>query len=184
MATEQGLCLFDGKKFKSFTRKDPKFKFQVTGVQEYKNNYIVTTSRHGIYRLSLLDNIQQAKLDSVTYYKVTYSSMIDGNTYYGEVSIHDWLFYELPKIFPEWYIDEEFDHPVFEGCVADEGTVTSVIDFFDLDMYEFLELFALEGYQRGDKYGIPEPGFLCDYSDFAENILKLVKFRRDFPKKK
>lgn len=95
MATEQGLCLFDGKTFKSFTKKDQKYKFQITGVDLYNNDYLVTASRHGIYKLTIKENISQSKLDSITYTQVTYSSIVNGNNYYAGDAEHNLIIGDL-----------------------------------------------------------------------------------------
>ena len=51
MATEKGVSLFDGKTFKSFKKEFKDSKFQITGINEWQNNFLITSSRHGVYEL-------------------------------------------------------------------------------------------------------------------------------------
>jgi ligand-binding sensor domain-containing protein/uncharacterized membrane-anchored protein YhcB (DUF1043 family) len=90
LATEQGLGLFDGKEFKSFKRNYKEFKFQITGIDEWNDKFLITSSRHGVYELKIsTNNIQTSTLDSSFYSAVSYSSFIKDNTYFaGDAGHH------------------------------------------------------------------------------------------------
>lgn len=71
IATEKGVCLFDGKKFKSFKKEFKDFKFQITGINEWQNNFLITSSRQGVYEMKIIESdIQSATLDSLFFSKV------------------------------------------------------------------------------------------------------------------
>jgi ligand-binding sensor domain-containing protein len=96
VATEKGLGLFDGKHFKSFIRNDKDFKFQITGINEWNDNYIITSSRHGVYELKIsATNIQSSTLDSLFYSAVCYSSFINDNIYYAGDAEHNLIVRDL-----------------------------------------------------------------------------------------
>jgi len=89
IATEKGLSLFDGKEFKSFKRNYKDFKFQITGIDEWNDEFLITSSRHGVFELNIAtNNIQYSTLDSIFYSAVSYSSFIKDNTYYASDAEH------------------------------------------------------------------------------------------------
>lgn len=81
IATENGLGLFDGKHFKSFKNKVPDKKFQIVGIDETPEKIIITSSYFGVYNLSINNNLNESKLDSLFHSSVCYSSFIINNTY-------------------------------------------------------------------------------------------------------
>ena len=90
IATENGLSLFDGRQFKSFKNKVKDARFQITGINEWQNNFLITSSNHGVYELSInSSNIQSARLDSLFYSRVTYSSCVDSGIYFGGDAQHN-----------------------------------------------------------------------------------------------
>lgn len=97
IATESGLSLYDGKNFKSFNKKEVKdYKFQITGINEWQNNFIITSSRQGIYELKITGtDIQNAILDSLFYSNVTYSSYVTNGIYYGGDAEHNLIIKKL-----------------------------------------------------------------------------------------
>ena len=96
MATEKGVSLFDGKTFKSFKKEFKDSKFQITGINEWQNNFLITSSRHGVYELIINgSNIQSATLDSLFYSNVTYSSYVDNGIYLGGDAGHNLIIRKL-----------------------------------------------------------------------------------------
>jgi ligand-binding sensor domain-containing protein len=96
IGTEQGVSLFDGKKIKSFKKEFKDFKFQITGINELQNIFLITSSRQGVYELKIIGtDIQNAKLDSLFYSKVTYSSYVDNGIYYGGDAEHNLIIRKL-----------------------------------------------------------------------------------------
>lgn len=90
IATENGLSLFDGKQFKSFEKTFEKFKFQITGINEWQGNFLITTGRQGVYEMKVNgSDIKSATIDSAFYKDVTYSSFVDNDIYYGGSPAHN-----------------------------------------------------------------------------------------------
>lgn len=90
IATENGLSLFDGTQFKSFEKTFKDFKFQITGINEWQDSFLITSSRHGVYRLKINgSNIQTVTFDSLFYKDVTYSSFVDNGIYFGGSPAHN-----------------------------------------------------------------------------------------------
>lgn len=85
LATENGLGLFDGTRYKSFTKAN---RFQTMGIHEMADSILVTSSYGGVYNLTITPNISNAKLDSLFYKDVTYSSFVDNGVYYGGTPSH------------------------------------------------------------------------------------------------
>ncbi len=94
-----------------------------------------------------------------------------------KVVYHPWVFEELPAIFDEWYFAEKYGEPLFEGCTIEEGTVTAVVDFFDLTLDEFNHLFDVEGLQLPERFGGQHLTFESDGPALAHNIYELVKIK-------
>lgn len=96
IATEKGVSLFDGKTFKSFKKEFKDFKFQITGINEWENNFLITSSRQGVYELKIIESdIQSATLDNLFYSKVTYSSYVDNGIYFGGDAEHNLIIRKL-----------------------------------------------------------------------------------------
>lgn len=91
-----------------------------------------------------------------------------------DVRYHAWVFGELPACFNEWYYEEKYGNAVWEGTDPTEGTVASVIDFFDLSLDEFGHLFDVEGFQLIDRFGGEILSDISDGSVIANNIIQLV----------
>jgi ligand-binding sensor domain-containing protein len=90
IATENGLSLFDGKHFKSFERAFKNFNFQITGINEWKDSVLITSSMQGVFSLKFKNsNIKNATLDSLFYSKTTYSSYVDCGIYLGGNAEHN-----------------------------------------------------------------------------------------------
>ncbi len=97
-ATENGLSLFDGKQFKSFQRNFKEFKFQITGINEWQDDFLITSSRHGVYELKINgSNIKNASFDSLFYSKISYSSFVDNDTYFSGDAEHNLVIKSLKK---------------------------------------------------------------------------------------
>lgn len=97
-ATENGLSLFDGKQFKSFQRNFKEFKFQITGINEWQDDFLITSSRHGVYELKINgSNIKNASFDSLFYSKISYSSFVDNDTYFAGDAKHNLVVKSLKK---------------------------------------------------------------------------------------
>jgi ligand-binding sensor domain-containing protein len=97
-ATENGLSLFDGKQFKSFQRNFKEFKFQITGINELQDDFLITSSRHGVYELKINgSNIKNASFDSLFYSKISYSSLVDNDTYFAGDAEHNLVIRNLKK---------------------------------------------------------------------------------------
>jgi ligand-binding sensor domain-containing protein len=96
IATENGLSLFDGKHFKSFERAFKNFNFQITGINEWKDSVLITSSMQGVFSLKFKNsNIKNATLDSLFYSKTTYSSYVDCGIYLGGNAEHNLIIKNL-----------------------------------------------------------------------------------------
>ena len=98
IATEKGLGLFDGRKFKSFKQNDKDFKFQITGINEWNDKFLITSSRQGVFELKIsASSIFNSTLDSIFYEAVSYSSFIKDNMYYAGDAEHCLIIKNLSK---------------------------------------------------------------------------------------
>ena len=93
------------------------------------------------------------------------------------ITYHEWVFEELPNVFPEWYYAEKFGQPSCKGYIEEEGTLAAVIDFFDLKMTEVCHLFDLEGFQDVKRYGGHQLNYYSMGPEISKNIYELVKTR-------
>jgi len=94
------------------------------------------------------------------------------------VRYHYWMFEELPVCFDkQWFYDEMSGDPVWENINSDEGTVASVIDFFDLSLDEFAHLFDVDGFQHVDRFNGEKLSEISDGAAIAKNIVELVAGR-------
>lgn len=76
---------------------------------------------------------------------VTLVSLEEHRSIYYEVKYHYWVFEELPVCFDSWCYSEKYGNPMWEDADTQEGTVASVIDFFNLKLEEFRHLFDING---------------------------------------
>lgn len=96
------------------------------------------------------------------------------------ITYHEWVFKELPSIFPQWYFSEKTGVPVYERYYEDEGTLASVIFFFDLKLAETCHLFDLEGLHDVNHFGGKQLDFNSVGPEIAKNIYALLKTRENF----
>lgn len=95
-----------------------------------------------------------------------------------DMRYHYWVFAELPVCFDDWYFEEKYGNSVWEGIDSKEGTVASVIDFFDLSLDELGHLFDIDGFQHTDRFGGVKLTETSNGADIARNILDLIKIKR------
>lgn len=79
LATEYGLALFKNNKF-YYINKDKDF--QSIGIDHYKNEWLITSSFKGVYKLKFKKDLSKSRLDSLFYIQTTFSSFINGDSYY------------------------------------------------------------------------------------------------------
>lgn len=96
------------------------------------------------------------------------------------ITYHEWVFKELPSIFPEWYFSEKTGAPVYERYYEDEGTLASVIFFFDLKLAETCHLFDLEGLHDVNHFGGKQLDFNSVGPEIAKNIYALLQTKENF----
>ena len=89
LGTENGLSLFDGKHFKSFIKKTYIDKFQIAGINEYKDNIYVSASYDKVYCLSIQNNLEDSKLVELFSPAWSYSSYINNSTYFSGVGARE-----------------------------------------------------------------------------------------------
>lgn len=95
-----------------------------------------------------------------------------------KVMYNYWVFEELPACFDEWFYEERFGNPTWEDAVDNEGTIPSVIVFFDLTHDEFAHLFDINGANYSSRFGGEKISENSDGPEFAENIITLIKSRK------
>ncbi|MFY9309606.1 MAG: hypothetical protein WAQ28_11220 [Bacteroidia bacterium] len=93
------------------------------------------------------------------------------------VRYHSWPFEELPVCFDEWSYGGKYGNPLWDDSDPAEGTVASVIDFFDLSLDEFSHLFDIDGFQQINRFGGFEISEQSNGLDISRNIMELVKSR-------
>lgn len=118
---------------------------------------ITNHSEHGIYDSASLVELEEKRQVSFL------------------VKYHAWVFDELPALFSDWGFDATYGNPIWDGCHPDEGTVSSVCDFFDLKMEEFIHLFDIDGGQNTTRYGGSILSDESDGPDLAKNMIELVE---------
>ncbi len=94
-----------------------------------------------------------------------------------KVQYRHWIFDELPGVFEDWYYDEMTGTALFPGCDPKNGAAAAVIDYFGLNEDEFCHCFDIEGLQQA-RFGGAGLNNESSGSDFAFNIVELVKYRR------
>jgi ligand-binding sensor domain-containing protein len=80
LATENGLALFDKKKY-IFLKRDRYF--QITGIDTFKNDIYFTASFKGMYRLKISKQLSKSRIDSINYEQLSFSSFIKNGFYYS-----------------------------------------------------------------------------------------------------
>ena len=95
LGTENGLSIFDGKHFKSFVEKTSINKFQIGGINEYKDKILISASYDNVYALLIDKNIQKSRLEKGFTPPGSYSSYINKNTFYSGVGAHELFIKDL-----------------------------------------------------------------------------------------
>ncbi|MES2592182.1 MAG: hypothetical protein V4608_09880 [Bacteroidota bacterium] len=94
-----------------------------------------------------------------------------------DVRYQSWIFEELPECFDEWNYSGKYGNPLWDYSDSEEGTVASVIDFFNISLDEFSHLFDIDGFQQTNRFGGFKISDQSDGPDIAKNIIELVKYR-------
>lgn len=90
-----------------------------------------------------------------------------------EIAYQLWPFDELVSCFDTWSYDTWSGDPICEEANFEEGTLASVIDFFDLKLDEFTHIYGI-GLQDIKCFGGGELTEVSNGPEIARNIIELI----------
>lgn len=139
-----------------------------------KNIYNQRLQRFADHLAKIKNHLEEGLFETVTLV-----ALEEHRSIYYEVKYHHWVFEELPVCFDEWGYSGKYGNPLWEETDQEKGTVTSVIDFFNLKLEEFTHLFDINGFQNVFSFGGDKLNEMSDGSAIARNIVEIINRRME-----